>query len=227
MFARTDGKVLILIMLMAVILALGGALAYYYLSGRPEFPAGTYVTDVNNTKVLVRSNPKMAVQIIATPPETQAISSGGEETTGQGGAEGEPTPVDVPTLPPPPTPVEVPTLTPTPTPKLSIKFIDYQVQSGDTLYSISNKYNTTIALMARFGVDATDIVPGTSIDLPIANEDCCPGNQAYVVREGDTLSTIAIKCDTTVDNLKQINGFGDTYRLDETDVICIPPQPQG
>jgi len=47
------------------------------------------------------------------------------------------------------------------------------------------------------------------------------------VREGDTLSSIAIKCQTTVANLKQINGFGDIFRLDETSVICVPPQPQG
>ena len=137
MFARTDGKVLILIMLMAVILALGGALAAYYLSGRPDYPEGTYVTDVNNTKVLVRSNPKKAVQIIATPPEMQAVGGGGEEIAGQGGMgqEPEPTPVEVPTLPPEPTPVEVPTLVPTATPKLCIKFVDYPVQAGDTLYS--------------------------------------------------------------------------------------------
>jgi LysM repeat protein len=230
MFARTDGKVLILIMVMAVILALGGALAYYYLSGRPEYPEGTYFTDVGDTKVLVRSNPKMAVQIIATPPEQQFISSEAAQTEGvetQGGEQPEPTPVEVPTLAPPPTPVEVPTLAATPTPRLCINFVDYQVQPGDTLYSISMKYNTTIALMARFGIDATDIVPGTTIRIAVANEQCCPGNQAYVVREGDTLSSIAVKCSTTVDNLKQINGFGDVFRLDETSVICVPPQPQG
>ena len=233
MFARSDGKVIILILLMAVILALGGALSYYYLRGRPNHPPGTYVADVNNTKVLVRSNPKMAVQIIATPAEMQAVAAGGEggqqpdQQGGQGGAVQEPTPVDVPTLPPDPTPVEVPTIPPSPTPALCVKFIDYAVQPGDTLYSVSNKHNTTIDLMARFAIDATDIVPGTVIKLPGADEGCCPGSQAYVVREGDTLSTIAIKCGTSVDTLKQLNGFGDVYRLDQTDVICVPPQAQG
>jgi len=227
MFVRTDGKVLILIMVMAVILALGGALAFYYLQDRPEYPEGTYITDVNNTKVLVRSNPKMAVQIIATPPEQQAVGEVAQQPEGQGGQQPEPTPVPVPTLPPEPTPVPVPTLTPTPKPALCIRFIDYSVEQGDTLYSISNQFNTTIALMARFGVDATDIVPGTPIKLPVADESCCPNGQAYVVREGDTLTKIAIKCNTTVDTLKQINGFGDEFRLDETSVICVPPQPQG
>jgi LysM repeat protein len=200
MFARTDTKVIILILLMAVILALGGALSYFYLLGRPEFPDGTYVVDVKDTKVLVRSNPKKAVQIVSTPP------------------------VDVPTLSPNPTPVEVPTLAPTATRSLCVIFEQYQVQPGDTLYSISNKRNTTIALMARFGIDATDIVPGDTIPLPVADPACCPGNSPYVVREGDTLSSIAVKCETTIDNLKQINGFGDIYRLDETDVICVPAQ---
>ncbi len=228
MFARTDSKVIILIGLMFVILVLGGTLGYFYLQGRPEYPEGTFVSDVNNTKVLVRSNPKMAVQIISTPPEQQVITDAGQqETAGQGGAQSEPTPVEVPTLAPPPTPVEVPTLPATATPKICIRFESYAVQPGDTLYSISNKYNTTIALMARFGIDATDIVPGETINLPVANEACCPGNEAYVIREGDTLSSIAVKCQTTVDYLKQINGFGDVFRLDETNVICIPPQPQG
>jgi LysM repeat protein len=227
MFVRTDGKVLILIMVMAVILALGGALAFYYLQNRPEYPPGTYVADVNNTKVLVRSNPKMAVQIIATPPEQQAVAESPAQQEGQGGQQPEPTPVTVPTLPPEPTPVPVPTLTPTPKPALCIIFMDYRVEPGDTLYSISTRFNTTIALMARFGIDATDIVPGQPIRLPIADESCCPNGQAYVVREGDTLTTIAVKCNTTVETLKQINGFGDQYRLDETSVICVPPQPQG
>jgi LysM repeat protein len=227
MFVRTDGKVLILIMVMAVILALGGALAYFYLQGRPDYPEGTYITDVNNTKVLVRSNPKMAVQIISTPPEQQVIAEPPVQQGGQGGQVEEPTPVTVPTLPPEPTPVPVPTLTPTPKPALCIIFIDYTVEPGDTLYSISTRFNTTIALMARFGIDASDIVPGTQIKLPIADDSCCPNGQAYVVREGDTLTSIAIKCNTTVTNLKQINGLGDQYRLDETSVICVPPQPQG
>ena len=226
MFARSDGKVIILILLMAIILALGGALSYYYLLGRPDYPPGTYVTEVNNAKVLVRSNPKMAVQIISTPAEQTFVGAGGE-VTGQGGMQDEPTPVIVPTLPPDPTPVIVPTIPPEPTTRLCIQFVDYQVQQGDTLYSISGKFNTTIALMARFGIDATDIVPGTTISIAVADESCCPGNQAYVVREGDTLSSIAVKCQTTVQRLKEINGFGEVYRLDETSVICVPPQPSG
>ncbi len=224
MFARTDGKVIILIMLMAIILALGAALAYSYLLGRPEYPEGTYLVDVKDTKILVRSNPKKAVEIV-NMPQQQELISGGEEISGQGGVQQEPTPVDVPTLPPPdPTPVEVPTLAPTATRSLCVIFEQYPVQNGDTLYSISNKRNTTIALMARFGIDATDIVPGHTIPLPVADPACCPGNQPYVVRESDTLSKIAVKCETTVDHLKQINGFGETYRLDETDVICVPAQ---
>ena len=214
---------------MTVILALGAVLAIIYMRSRPEYKPGTYVTDVGDTKVLVRSNPKRQVEIISTPSEQPVLAGGeGQGGEGQGGGAEEPTPVEVPTLPPQdPTPVEVPTLVPTATPQLCVRFVDHTVQPGQTLYSISNQYNTTIALMARFGIDATDIVPGNLLSIPVANEACCPGNQAYVVREGDTLSSIAIKCQTTVANLKQINGFGDIFRLDETSVICVPPQPQG
>ncbi len=221
---RTDGKVILLIMLLAIILALGGALAAYYLSGRPLYPDGTYETTVDDTKVLVSSNPKRTVRIVSTPPSQEVIDNGGSGS-GQGGGEGgDPTPVPVPPLDP--TPVVVPTLVPTPLPVVvdQVVFQAYTVQPGDTLYSISNKFNTTIALMARYGIDATDIVPGNVIQIPVGNPAYCPGSQPYVVRAGDTLSSIARKCGTTVETLKQLNGFGETYRLDETSVICVPVQ---
>jgi LysM repeat protein len=210
-------------MLLAIILAMAGAVAYFYLSARPDYPEGTFVTTVEDTKILVSSNPKRAVQIVSTPPAPEVI--GGEG--GTGGAEGgDPTPVPVPSLEP--TPVEVPTLVPTliPTavPVAQVILQAYTVQPGDTLYSISNRFNTTIALMARYGIDSTDIIAGNVIQVPVANPAFCPGSQPYVVREGDTLSGIARKCGTTVDTLKQLNGFGDVFRLDETSVICVPVQ---
>jgi hypothetical protein len=79
--------------------------------------------------------------------------------------------------------------------------------------------------MARYGISASRLVPGTMVPLPVANPAYCPGTFPYVVQEEDTLSTIAIKCGTTVATLKQINGFGDVYRLDVTEVICVPNPP--
>lgn len=219
---RTDGKVIVLILLITIILLLGGLTAAYFLSTRPDYVDGTFETSVGDTKILVRSDPKRAVIILSTPPVDQQLV-GGDGSTGVGGAEGgEPTPVPVPSLEP--TPVEVPTLVPTPIPVDQVILQPYTVGPGDTLYSISNRFNTSIPLMARYGIDATDIVPGNVIQIPVANPAYCPGSQPYVVLRGDSLSSIARKCGTTVDVLKQLNGFGDVFRLDETSVICVPVQ---
>lgn len=235
MFERADAKIIILIMLMAIILAVTAALAYVYLINRPDYPDGTYETTVEGQAVLVESDPELAAHIISTPvPEQPVAPVITVPPEGQGGGEGTDevvtiVPITVTPLVPTPIPVTVPPATvvpPTPVPRPNqVIFLDYQVAQGDTLYSISNNHNTTYALMARYGVDATDIVPGTIIRLPVANPAYCPGYFPYVVEEGDTLSKIAVKCGTTVDTLKQINGFGDNYRLDVTDVICVPNPP--
>jgi LysM repeat protein len=232
MFEKADAKVIILIMLMAIILAMTAALAYIYLINRPEYPEGTYLTNVEGEAILVESDPELAARIISTDSPTVTTIPPDEQNGDTGGLE------EVTTIP---TPIEVTPITVTPIPVTSIPptavpptavprpnqfiFLNYQVVQGDTLYSISNKHNTTIALMARFGIDATDIVPGTTISLPVANPDYCPGNFPYVIEEGDTLSKIAIKCGTTVATLMQINGFDENYRLDVTNVICVPNQP--
>lgn len=237
MFDRADFKVIVLIMLMAVILALTAALAYYYLINRPEFPAGTYETTVEGETIIVESDPEMAVVIISTPAPVQPVLPVITLTSeGQGGGEdgdgGNVTVIPPPTespIPVQPLPSTVPPPTPIPPAPLpaapQVVFLDYQVTPGDTLYSISSRHNTTIALMARFGIDATDLVPGSIIRLPVANPAYCPGTFPYVVEEGDTLSSIARKCGTTVQNLMQINGFGPNYSLDVTSVICVPNPP--
>ena len=135
MRARTDGKVILLIMLLAIILALGGGLAAYFLAARPDYPPGTFETTVSNTKILVNSDPKRAVRIVSTPPPQQITGGDGDSGGGVGGGEGDPTPVVVPTLEPTPVivPTLVPTLAPTAVPVNQVVFQAYTVQPGDTL----------------------------------------------------------------------------------------------
>jgi len=237
MFERADAKVIILIMLMAIILAVTAALAYFYLINRPAFPEGTYEITIDDQVILVESDPDLAVRIISTAapiPEQPVAPDIEAPTDGEGTGDGTdgnvtitPIPVTPITVTPiPVTPIPVTPIPPTPVPRPDQHiFVNYQVVQGDTLYSVSNKHNTTIALMARFGIDATDIVPGTTISVPVANPAYCPGNFPYIIMEGDTLSSIAIKCGTTVATLKQINGLGDNFRLDETNVLCVPNPP--
>lgn len=230
---KADWSVYLLIGITLAVLAVTAVLAIQYLRDRAPYPDGTYLLNVEGNEVLVVSNPNTQLHFVSegepqTLEQQQVQEQAVAENAGTGGEETETAAEEV--VPAGATPV-TPTPVVTITPVSSIGdylFVSYTVVAGDTLYSIANTrgFNTTIPLMARFGIDSTQIYAGNVIQVPVANPAVCPGNYAYVVRAGDTLSSIAIKCGTTVDNLKAINGIsGDNYRLDETSVLCVPNPP--
>jgi LysM repeat protein len=96
------------------------------------------------------------------------------------------------------------------------------VQSGNSLYSNADAQNSSIELMALHGIDNNDLVPGQVLNLPIANPAYCPGRRAYVVRDIDTLFRIAGIFNTTVTELRAINGISDDNMIQVTQVICVP-----
>lgn len=101
-------------------------------------------------------------------------------------------------------------------------FKDYTVLQGDSLYSIAEANNSSIELMAKHGIDANDLVPGSVIRLPYANPAYCPGMRAYVVRDKDTVFRIAQFFSRSVDVIAQTNRLDANYTIFTTDVICIP-----
>ena len=103
-----------------------------------------------------------------------------------------------------------------------ITFIQYVVQAEDTLYRITEKHKTSIELMAVHGIDAADLVPGTTLTLPVANPNYCAASTPYVVRPGDTAYSIGNRFNTTPEGLAQANGLGANYRIDIAAVLCIP-----
>jgi LysM repeat protein len=132
----------------------------------------------------------------------------------------------VPTATPIPTPAG-PTATPVPPPTPTrpdpIIFKSYTVVVGDSLYTIAETQNSSVELMARYGYDANDLTPGNILpQLPVANPDYCPGSRAYVVRDNDTVYRIAAQFGITVEAIAQLNGLDPTYRIDMTQVLCIP-----
>lgn len=104
----------------------------------------------------------------------------------------------------------------------AVIFIDYVVQPGDTLYRIADIQATSIELMAVHGISAEDIVPGTTLRLPVANPAVCSGLATYVVRPGDTVFSIAQRYGTTTQAIASSNGLGADFRIDVAQVLCIP-----
>jgi LysM repeat protein len=85
------------------------------------------------------------------------------------------------------------------------------VKRGETLSSIAIKYNTTVRDLKRLnGMSAKStlragkklkVIPGEKA------KDRRPKLRYHVVKRGETLSSIAIKYNTTVRDLRRLNGM--------------------
>lgn len=216
---------LIIVIFVATLLAVGIFLAIPLLEGRPQYPEGTFPLIVEGNQVLVAMDPEKEVAFLQT---ATPLAPG---TGGQGVVQlATNTPVFLPSPQPSgtvqilPTPVPATLIPLTPTPRPScVTFINYQVQQGDTLFSISRKHVTSIALMASKGISSSSLVPGRVISLPVGDPSCCQGGwKPYVVEEGDTWFGIARSCGITTDALLQGNRLSAGATLYMASVICVP-----
>ena len=220
--------VLILIAIFASLLAAGLFLGIPYLQGKPAFPRGTFPLLVEGNQIMVEMDPDGEVYLIRLPGELPPTGTGGPIS----GSLVTSTPNILPTsAPPPPVTLTLPPILPTAAPATAtarpqlgcVAFTSHTVQAGETLFSISRQYVTSIALMARHGISSTSLTPGAVLRVPVGDPACCSGGwRPYVVESGDTWFGIAQQCGIPVDTLLQGNGVGAGATLYMTSVICIP-----
>lgn len=90
--------------------------------------------------------------------------------------------------------------------------IIYVVQKGNTLWEISRKYNVSIDEIARVnGIENPNLIyPGERITI-VTNTNFEKVNALnkvlYTVKSGDTLSELAVRFDTTVENIVRLNNI--------------------
>lgn len=89
----------------------------------------------------------------------------------------------------------------------------YTVKSGDTLSFIASKYGTTYQELARInGIsNPNKIYPGQI--LKIGGGSSIPSTEYYIVKSGDTLSAIAKKYGTTVNQLASWNNIANVNKI--------------
>jgi LysM repeat protein len=101
------------------------------------------------------------------------------------------------------------------------------VQAGDTLYSIAWRYGTTVNELARLNNIANPwfIYTGQKLLIPSAGQ---PEERVYIVQEGDTLTSIALRHDTTVQTLMLLNQIRNPWWIYPGQRLLLPdsqPQP--
>lgn len=83
---------------------------------------------------------------------------------------------------------------------------EYIVKSGDSLYSIANKYNTMVnELKSLNNLSNNTLSIGQVLKLPKVDEIVTVNE--YIVKSGDSLYSIAKKYNTSVDELKSLNNL--------------------
>jgi LysM repeat protein len=147
-----------------------------------------------------------------------------------------PTATDTATpLPPTSTPTVslTPTITHTPTPSGPIT---YKVQDGDTLFSIAQQFAIDLDVLLAYNPDVQDagsifvgediIIPPPSAEVPTETafpSTLIPGSKIeYVVKQGDSLQTIASKFNSTAEAIAKENKITNPNDIQAGQKLVIP-----
>ena len=107
----------------------------------------------------------------------------------------------------------------------------YVVQPGDTLYSIAQRFDSTVAaIVAANNIENARLIQvGQKLVIPTAQPDLVPqpetgpNRRLHPVRPDDTLPSLAFHYRTTVWKLRQVNDLGRLGLLQPGQELLIPP----
>lgn len=92
-------------------------------------------------------------------------------------------------------------------PVSAIPTFNYVVKSGDSLYAIASRYNTSVSEIKKINnLTSNNLQLGQVLKIPQTNGGST-GSQTYTVKSGDNLYAIARKFNTTVDSIKRKNNL--------------------
>lgn len=109
----------------------------------------------------------------------------------------------------------------------------YTIRSGDTLYLLARRYNTTVEAIMRInpGIEPENLQIGQIICIPEREDHKphCPNGFYYTVRPGDTIYKLSQQFNVRVDEIMRANPRIDPNNLRVGQVLCIPrrmPEPE-
>ncbi len=220
---KAQGRMVLLVIGLAIILAAGFFLAISAIRNRSngaEPPAPGEKVIVEGQEVTLVRNPELTVRLVS-PTELLAEQAQPESSENEQPAE-QPVPTDTP-IPADtggqPDPPPEPTATAVPD---KVILIDYTVKQSDSLYSVADRIDTSIALMALYNIAQDNLVPNTVINLPVGNPAYCPGRRPYAVGEGDTAFSISRRFNISPEELQSINNLNAEYTVHVADILCVP-----
>lgn len=98
----------------------------------------------------------------------------------------------------------------------------YTVKSGDSLWSIAQRYNTTVnAIKSANNLTSDNLSIGQVLRIPTSTGGTTSTGTTYTVKSGDSLWSIAQRYNTTVDAIKNASGI-ISNNLSIGQVLTIP-----
>jgi len=95
--------------------------------------------------------------------------------------------------------------------------INYQVNRGDTLYSISRRFDVTVDDILQANSMISDALKVDAvIKIPVSSS-----TESYVVQKGDTLFSISRRFDMDLRELMNLNGLNSSAILKEGDILKL------
>ncbi len=104
----------------------------------------------------------------------------------------------------------------------SSSYVDiYEVQPGDTLFSISKRFNTSIGILQGLNniADGRSIFAGQLLIVPSISQGDL---DIHIVAPNDSLYSISRRYNTAVSVIKSLNSIADTRDLREGESILVP-----
>ena len=90
----------------------------------------------------------------------------------------------------------------------NIPITTYTVKQGDSLWSIANSFGVTVQDLKDANSLTSNLLSiGQVLVIPNGNVNTNPTEQIYIVKQGDSLWSIANRYNTTVDILKTLNNL--------------------
>jgi len=101
--------------------------------------------------------------------------------------------------------------------------IYYEIKQGDTLYSISRRYNVDLnaIIMANPFINVYNLKIGDVICLPCVPHGKYADYATYMVKEGDTLGSIIEKNGINLADLMEANDVNSVFLMPGT-TVTVP-----